>query len=117
MVEMNNYNFLKRLKIFYESIEELLNSEKMNLDDNFFGILDNTKNTISKLYEKTYKIIKNNNENSLETKEDCPQCSEKLKISDLIDYDYVCEDCDENFYSFEVDSNYIWYEEKGGIEI
>ena len=39
-------------------------------------------------------------------------------MSDLIDYEYVCENCDENFYYYEVTDENAWYKKgKGGVEI
>ncbi len=32
----------------------------------------------------------------------CPRCGWPLLKSDLVDYDFVCMNCDENFYRFEV---------------
>lgn len=40
----------------------------------------------------------------------CPRCGNVLDKSDLPDYEYVCYNCDENFYSFEVkikENNYV----------
>ena len=34
----------------------------------------------------------------------CPKCGESLWESDLPEYSYVCFDCDENFYEFEVET-------------
>ena len=31
----------------------------------------------------------------------CPKCGQPLYYSDLMDYEYVCVQCDENFYSIE----------------
>ena len=31
----------------------------------------------------------------------CPHCDRRLLLSDLKQYDYVCPECDENFYSVE----------------
>lgn len=39
----------------------------------------------------------------LETNVKCPRCGSKLFKSDLPQYEYVCSDCDENFYECEVD--------------
>lgn len=33
----------------------------------------------------------------------CPKCGNDLAPSDVADYAYVCEYCDENFYHIEVD--------------
>ena len=32
----------------------------------------------------------------------CPKCREKLKESDIENYDYVCLNCEENFFKCEV---------------
>lgn len=32
----------------------------------------------------------------------CPKCGEQMFISDLPQYDYVCYNCDENFYECEL---------------
>lgn len=37
-----------------------------------------------------------------ETNKTCPFCEDKLYLSDLPQYDYVCANCDENFYECEV---------------
>lgn len=31
----------------------------------------------------------------------CPKCGNRLHDSDVAGYEYVCYECDENFYSFE----------------
>ena len=38
------------------------------------------------------------------TEKDCPKCSSKLynEIIKEIDYPYICLNCDENFYNFEI---------------
>lgn len=37
-----------------------------------------------------------------QTDKSCPKCGKKLFKSDLPDYDYLCAECDENFYKCEV---------------
>lgn len=39
---------------------------------------------------------------SLKTDKMCPHCGNELYCSDLPQYDYVCPECDENFYECEV---------------
>ena len=58
---MNNYSLLKKIKLVYENIDDLMNSENLELNYNLGSSLDNTKSALSKLYDKVYKIIKNNN--------------------------------------------------------
>lgn len=36
------------------------------------------------------------------TDKSCPKCGETLFCSDIAEYDYVCTECDENFYECEV---------------
>ena len=37
------------------------------------------------------------------TEKRCPHCGRPLLLSDLEQYDYVCSECDENFFECEVD--------------
>ena len=39
------------------------------------------------------------------TDKECPHCGSLLYCSDLPQYDYVCAECDENFYECEVKEN------------
>lgn len=36
------------------------------------------------------------------TDKKCPRCGSNLYCSDIEEYDYVCVECDENFYNCEV---------------
>ena len=56
----------------------------------------NEKNIIKK-YILKHKIYKNYG-----TNKKCPKCNHKLLISDLKEYQYLCLNCDENFYDFEI---------------
>ncbi len=38
-----------------------------------------------------------------ETDKHCPRCGEQLKTSDLYEYKYMCENCEENFYEIEIE--------------
>lgn len=111
---MNNYDLLKKIKLVYENIDDLMNSENLELNYNLGSSLDNAKSALSKLYDKVYKTIRNNNKKFLEADCTCLFCRNKLKVSDLINYEYVCE----NFYHYEVIDENVWYKkEKGGTEI
>lgn len=115
---MNNYDLLKKIKLVYENIVDLMNSENLELNYYLGSSLDNAKSALSKLYDKVYKTIRNNNKKFLEADCTCLFCRNKLKVSDLINYEYVCENCDENFYHYEVTDENVWYKkEKGENEI
>lgn len=68
---------------------------------------------MSKNYEKREAIIKELKKIELDTytifkakalidmlitEKRCPHCGRPLLLSDLEQYDYVCSECDENFY-------------------
>ena len=38
----------------------------------------------------------------IKTKKICPRCAKRLFTSDIPEYSYLCTNCDENFYKFEV---------------
>jgi len=40
---------------------------------------------------------------SITTEKKCPRCGKTLYCSDLPEYDYVCVECNENFYECEVE--------------
>ena len=48
-----------------------------------------------KIKEKIYK--------KFGTDKKCPHCGKQLIESDLKDYEYLCINCDENFYKIEVE--------------
>lgn len=41
-------------------------------------------------------------QNTLRTDRKCPKCGHHLFLSDVPGYEYVCPDCDENFFECEV---------------
>ena len=47
-------------------------------------------------------IIVHNIVKELLTDKKCPHCDAPLYLSDLPDYEYVCIECEENFYGIEV---------------
>lgn len=60
--------------------------ENDHIFDNFYDIINPFERIINKI--KTNKI--------------CPHCKSYLFKSDLPQYDYVCQNCNENFYECEV---------------
>lgn len=52
--------------------------------------------------ENTFDIIAHNIVKELLTDKRCPRCDAPLYCSDLPQYDYVCVECEENFYECEV---------------
>ena len=126
---MNNYEVLKECKIVYEYLQDLLdNCEYIDNEDTQSTYKLRDRNTIIKtidLMERLYSKAYENEENKEQLGEEivynetlkpkstvnCPHCDKEMYISDIIDYAYVCPNCDENFYSMECDSGYIWWNE------
>lgn len=126
---MNNYEVLKECKIVYEYLQDLLeNCEYIGDEDTKSIELLKDRNTIintidlmEKLYNKAYQNEESKEElgeevvynETLKPKSavNCPHCGKEMYVSDIIDYAYVCPNCDENFYSMECDNGYAWWNE------
>lgn len=106
MVKINNFEIIKETKVMYEYINDILENAELNISKEELNNLLNVSNTLEKIYSNNYKKVAN--KDNLKTNCDCPKCQYKLIISDSINYNYLCENCDENFYSIEV-NNKKWY--------
>lgn len=51
--------------------------------------------------EELRKRVKQKIYQKYETNRHCIKCGNKLLVSDLKEYKYLCLECDENFYKFE----------------
>lgn len=96
---MNNFEVLKEIKRDFQKLGNT-NYDATNIMEVYDSI-----------FEKYYDRVKFENKDDILTDVKCPHCSNDLFISDIIYYDYVCNDCDENFYSCELDCKKEWYEE------
>lgn len=107
---ISNYETLKKVKEIYENINSILKYSNIRVDTETVKELKNTTDVLKDLYDVVYSTIKEDSKEHIDlylnTK--CPHCDEHLYISDLIDYSYLCKNCDENFYDFEVSSK-AWY--------
>lgn len=126
---MTNNEVLKECKAVYEYLQDLLDNCEYIGDEDTQSITKlEERNTIinaidlmGDLYNKAYKDEENKEEigeevvynETLKPKSavNCPHCGKEMYISDIIDYAYVCLNCDENFYSMECDNGYAWWNE------
>lgn len=108
---ISNFEVLRETKVAYEYINNILKYSDIRMDTVTADQLKTSSEIISDLYGCAYSNLEKNMEerNELKVDDNCPNCNNNLLISDLIDYDYLCNDCDENFYSFEVGVNNKWY--------
>ena len=75
---------------YIQFTQEVLNRISVNDLVNFDDGLDNLDIIV-------HDIVK-----AIKTERKCPRCNSPLYLSDLPEYDYVCVDCNENFYECEV---------------
>ena len=108
---MNNYEVLKETKIIYEYINDLLTNGNFEINDDKLNQLEQIKYLVQEMYENTYNLMYKDSKEyeELKTNLSCPCCTNNVLISDLIDYAYVCDRCDENYYLCEGDLNHEWY--------
>ena len=100
---MSDFEVMKECKQAYELLYDLLENCMNEFDDtNFKKVLRDLED----LYQKNWKRV------SPKKEVKCFRCGKPLVISDLIDYAYVCENCDENMYLSECESGYAWWLEK-----
>ena len=107
---ISDYETLKKAKISYEGINDILKFSNIRMDRETVKELDNAVNILKDLYEIVYSTIKNNPKEHIDLQlgTKCPDCNDNLCISDLADYSYLCQSCDKNFYDFEVNDK-VWY--------
>lgn len=107
---ISDYETLKKAKISYKGINDILKFSNIRMDTETVKELDNAVNILKDLYEIVYSTIKNNPKEHIDLQlgTKCPDCNDNLCISDLADYSYLCQSCDKNFYDFEVNDK-VWY--------
>ena len=89
----------------------IVDNEEQEETENYRKFKEALVNTISAEALEEYvegnpdDLMRMNAEDVIEkitTNKKCPKCGKILYLSDLPQYDYVCTECDENFYECEV---------------
>ena len=113
-LSMSDYETLRETKVAYNYIKDILENSETRMDNITTSELYNSLDALKDLYRVVYINLENdkNRKEQLITDACCKNCSCKLLVSDNIDYSYQCEECDENFYDFEVISNGCWYKDE-----
>lgn len=97
---MNTKNYNKCMNIInnHISITDLVRLyDSIALLKSFIPLDNEVHDTVDDLTISLRNVVKD-----CGTKINCPHCNDYLFLSDLPDYDYVCVNCDENFYECEV---------------
>lgn len=110
-MKLNDYEVLKETKVCYEYFNDILDNCGFKLNQSIVQDIKKSILTLEDLYSITYNRINQNEieKKKLQTDLECPHCSNDVVISDLIDYAYLCNECDENYYLGESDLNCEWY--------
>ena len=104
---MDNFEIIKECKISYEILNDLKDNCKLLNDDNTDELakelnrakINKMSNLLSDLYSSAWEILASNMETSKQLQTNCKdRFGHSLVISDLIDYAYLCQECDENQY-------------------
>lgn len=92
-------NFEKQCKEMQNlSIAEIVKaSDYINLLAAFVPENNEVLDNLSDIQEPLLKVIKN-----CKTDKKCPHCRGTLYFSDIPQYEYVCPECDENFFECEI---------------
>lgn len=109
MIEINSYEVLKESKIIYENLVDILDNADIQILNGNQSKIKEFMTVLADIYDNAYKQAKEYMKNELETICNCPKCQNKLLISDLIDYSYLCDECDENYYYIEIENHNKWY--------
>lgn len=87
-------NYIKQKELIKNlSVTDLI--KVVDYVDELASFIPQSNEVLDNLYEYTNPITKIFS--AAETDKECPNCGNKLYLSDLPQYDYVCPDCDENF--------------------
>lgn len=107
---ISNYETLRKAKASYEYINDILKFSNTRMDTETSKELNNAADILKDLYEIVYSNMKNDPKERIDLQLNikCPDCDDNLCISDIVDYSYLCQNCDKNFHDFEVDDK-AWY--------
>lgn len=105
---MTDLEIVMNTKQAYDRIEDLienifieeLNESEYDITKKEYNVLEKSLNVLENIYDRAYEKI---TDEEKKTSIKCKNCGNLIEISDVINYAYVCQECDENFYSFEVE--------------
>lgn len=98
MSELNNYEKFQKAKCDL-SMTDIVNA--FDFIQALIGFVpegDELRKAYEYVIEPLNKIV-----SECSTEARCPHCGRPMFYSDLENYDYVCTECDENFYDCEVE--------------
>ena len=111
---MTEWEIIKECKQAYELLLDLKENSQIASDNDRMN-MERCINSLSNVYGITWEMMSENTKDCELLKTDgfvrCPRCNNKLYISDLIGYAYLCPNCDENMYYTECEVEKVWWNE------
>lgn len=111
---MTEYEIIKECKQAWELLNDLHDNSQIATDGQRLNIRL-CMNDLALMYANAWCMMSENNEGWEQLQTDgfvrCPRCNNKLVISDVICYAYLCEECDENMYYTECEVEKVWWNE------
>lgn len=111
---MTEWEIIKESKQAYELLLDLKENSQI-ASDNDIENMNRCMNSLANVYGNAWGLMSENKNGYEQLETDgfvrCPRCNSKLLISDIIDYAYLCENCDENMYYTECETEKVWWNE------
>lgn len=111
---MTEWEIIKESKQAWELLNDLFENSQI-ASDNDKSNMRRCMNSLSNVYGIAWEMMSENTKDCELLKTDgfvrCPRCNNKLYISDLIGYAYLCPNCDENMYYTECEIEKVWWNE------
>ena len=111
---MTEWEIIKESKQAWELLNDLHDNSQIATDGQRLNIRL-CMNDLALIYANAWQMMSENTKDCELLKTDgfvrCPRCNNKLYISDLIGYAYLCPNCDENMYYTECEVEKVWWNE------
>ena len=107
---MTEWEIIKECKQAWELLNDLHDNSQI-ASDNDLKIMRQCMYRLCDMYDNAYGMMLENKKDFelLKTNIKCPRCNGEMYISDLIDYAYLCNNCDENMYLTECECGKSWW--------
>lgn len=107
---MTEHEIVRESKQAWELLNDLCDNSQI-ASDNDRSNMRRCMNSLENVYGIAWQMMYENKKEheQLQTSIKCPKCGNKLLLSDLIGYAYLCENCDENMYYTECEIVKVWW--------
>lgn len=90
----------KNYKLFMDQLKSMV--DLADIEDAIKVLTDDSNSLEIKLQRAVIARTFKENLKRFQTDKKCPKCGKTLYLSDLPEYDYLCTDCQENYFEGEI---------------